>query len=77
MVEKIKFLSTKFLFGLNFIVLSKLIKCQLAACSSPAPAAIFASEGSQGPGWPGRGEWMEQGDKLLPKHKKTQRGGML
>ena len=36
-VEKIKFLSTEFLFGLNFIVLSKLINmkiCQICLCSS-------------------------------------------
>ena len=41
-----------------------------------ALAAIFASNGCQGlRQGGGLGRW--RGDKLLPKHKKTQRTGML
>ena len=57
-VEKIKFLSTEFLFGLNFIVLSKLINmkiCQSCLCSSSLLPQSSLPTDAKGPGWLGRG----------------------
>ena len=58
-VEKIKFLSTEFLFGLNFIVLSKLINmkiCQSCLCSSSLLPQSSLPTDAKGPGRLGRGE---------------------